>query len=234
MFIDSDDWLEKDMFEKMMQYSEETNFIICGYKKIFEENKIIYSEIEEKKINQNLAFEYFAERKLQGYACNKIFSLKIIKEKNIRFPNEISICEDLCFIIKYLEHVESIYCINECFYNYRIRNNSAVNDKNNVKKRISILDAYEMLINYYERKKIKSHYLKFWILKEVMCIKRMCKSHNDIINYNTRCKMIIKKYFNYHLFIEKNIKIKDKINIIATYFYTSLICLKNKLLSRNV
>lgn len=218
IFVDADDFLEKNMIEKMVKYYDEKKLIVCSYNIVNEnKRKIMKKQPIVRKISIQDTFEYLANRKMiQGYPWNKIFSSSIIKNNNLRFLKNISICEDLCFVAKYLTYIEEVIYIQEGLYNYRVRNDSALADKFNVDKRITVLDAYEYLIDLYENNKMNSSYLKYWILKEAINIKmRSSKlSHVEDI-YIEHCERIIDKQYN-NIIRGNEIKNRDKLNLIIS------------------
>lgn len=228
-FVDADDFLELDMLEKMLEEYEEKKLVVCSYNQIFEEKIKSFKESEKKNIfSVEDTLSFLANRKkIQGYPWNKMFSKNIIKEKKIEFPENISICEDLIFVVNYIKHVDEVVYINENLYNYRIRKNSAVNNFKNIDKRLTVIYAYEILIDLYNKKNVCNDYLKYWILKETMKIKRLCYKNNEE-RYKQYCNDIVKKYFNKDIFLKCKIEIKDKINLLLVYIITEFFCLYNK------
>lgn len=118
-FIDSDDWIEERYLESFFKYGSDCNFVSQGI--LFDDNKktwpfFIY---DDRVIESNYDF-YFSKNKIIENGCpvGKLFCLKIIRDKNIRFPEEISFHEDHVFVLRYLQHVHSIHLISESLYHY--------------------------------------------------------------------------------------------------------------------
>lgn len=132
-FVDSDDYIDKNMFKFMVDSAEKNNsdLVICNIERIFDNNKIVYdrflpedadiSDLEGKvKID-------FLENQKNGYACNKLYRRKIINENNIVFDETSSIREDLLFNLYYLDYVKSVSYVDKYLYYYINRKGSGIN-----------------------------------------------------------------------------------------------------------
>ena len=228
-FIDADDFLEKNMFENMINLYTDGYLVACTYN-VIENNKIKKNHRKkslcEDKFVEDItvhdALTFLANRKkIYGFTWNKIFSTEIIKQNKLKFIDSISICEDLCFVAEYILYVKGIKYIHDNLYNYRLREDSASFSKNNLKKRITILEAYNYLIQLYNENKIDTTYLEYWILREAMYIKEKYINSNTDDSYKKYCKKIIDTKF-YKLIKNKNLNVKDKIRIIIHMFLSKL------------
>lgn len=59
---------------------------------------------------------------LFGYTWNKIFKLDIIKEHNIKFTENLAICEDEIFTLDYCRYVNNLMVLNIPLYYYYSKN----------------------------------------------------------------------------------------------------------------
>ena len=185
-FVDPDDWVEEDFFEKVYKKFKETNAQVVQFDyKIYKEinKKFIkksFLESSKKYLRKNLkkaSFYTWQELRWKSlddiplYACDKIYSAKFIKDNNIKFaPNKHA--EDQIFTLSCLFKASKIGYINECFYNYRIRNNSSVNSVSNdyfcifdnvklVENLLKEQNLYDLLKNqykYYLLNTLSGHY----------------------------------------------------------------------------
>lgn len=126
-FIDSDDWIDKDMYKMMYEVARDNNSdsIICDMKMVDKEKElyikgITYSkykynrnEIEDKIFKELLSNSQF------NSMANKIYRTSIIKENNIRLDKNIYYAEDWLFNMEFFKISKNIFYINECFYYYR-------------------------------------------------------------------------------------------------------------------
>lgn len=127
MFVDSDDYIEETMIEKMVAAIETNNadLVIGGYTRFTDnsDDPRTYSKepsavFESKK---QLALLYTKPNtNMFGISIwGKLYRNDIIQNNNIRFKPEISYEEDCQFNIDYFEHIDRTVVINEVFYHYR-------------------------------------------------------------------------------------------------------------------
>lgn len=133
VFVDSDDIAEDNMVELMIQHIDSADFIMAGYKvwKMKEEKE---DEYKCPLFDGNIVcfcdeiIKYLSPPYLLG-PCFKMFKTKIIKQYDVKYPLDISYGEDAEFVLSYLEHVESICCLNDIVYTYRKCSNESLSSK---------------------------------------------------------------------------------------------------------
>lgn len=210
IFIDSDDFIEKNSIEKMIKDIEDFQMCIYGYWEKFKNCDIKH---EITKLNKNIDYKKaismsFERKYYGGYIWNKIFLTKIVRDNNIQFENDIYMCEDLLFIIKYMTKCTKIKLLSDCFYFYRIRKSSMVWNKNDVKFE-SIFKAYAKIYNILKIEKIPMENYNCALLINIFHHKKLFnnykKNNNIKINYN-------KIY--YKVLFSKKILLKEKIKLI--------------------
>lgn len=139
-FIDSDDWIELDMFEKMYQFYRDNkcDIVVCGIKEVNERGKIIN---KSSTFNGN-----FIDKEMlilnTNAAWNKLYDKKLFD--NIKFPIGLWY-EDLATIPLVAAISEKIGSINEYYYNYLYRDSSI--SRTYSSKIIDIISVFEILIN---------------------------------------------------------------------------------------
>jgi len=126
-FVDSDDYIEKDMYELLLSTIIETKsqVVVCNWFKGTESNWIENKNFPTKeKLTKTEALESF-------YWCmfswNKLFNRRVIE--NIRFLESCSCGEDTLFVFNIFIKLEQIYCINLPKYYYRINTNSILHSR---------------------------------------------------------------------------------------------------------
>lgn len=138
MFCDSDDVIEKDWCRSLYNlYTNNHNYVaVCGFNIInYRNNKsenIFKIFNKDKKINYLKVKDFYElyDKNLLNYPWNKIYDAKIIKENKIKFEENITLGEDLLFNLKYFEFVKGdIVVLNECKYNYILRDNESLDNK---------------------------------------------------------------------------------------------------------
>ena len=128
-FIDSDDTLELEAFEVLINEISNNNLDLIMFGMKFDyyiQGRLVKSDI--KVIENNLMFkdgniknEFFNlyNSNYLSSSCNKLIRLDLIKNNNIRFNEKLTIYEDLEFVIRTLFSTRRIMATKEWFYNYR-------------------------------------------------------------------------------------------------------------------
>lgn len=127
MFVDSDDQMLPGMIQRMYSYSDNKfGMVVCGYeKKTNNKDKISYifnENVSESHIDKKDVVLIY-KKGLLNSPCNKLYNMKLIKEKKIKFETWCSMGEDLIFNMKYISLMSGdIIIINEMLYLYNFEN----------------------------------------------------------------------------------------------------------------
>lgn len=126
-FIDSDDYIEQDMFEKMYNAIERDNadIVTCGFKICDHKGTIkSYGQINNNEcINTKQAIKQILSGKIHGYAWNKLYKTNLFKDNNIKYP-ENRLYEDIITSYNLVRASGKICVLNDALYNYVQHNNS--------------------------------------------------------------------------------------------------------------
>lgn len=125
-FVDSDDYIAKEMVEKLVNNIDETgaDLVICGCVELHPDHTYeLLPEIEKTVNVRDLKNEYpnIFEKFLLNSPCNKLYK---VNKVTTGFPEEISLGEDLIFNLKYVRGIEKISFLPEVFYYYEIHDQS--------------------------------------------------------------------------------------------------------------
>ena len=131
---DPDDWVEPDMLEELYRKAkeEDADMVICDF---YEErkNKTVYIRQRPSSLDhETVLCELFQQ--LHGSCWNKLVRRACYKESEVRFPEELSYCEDLFVNTCLLSEDIKIAYLNKAFYHYDqyINTNSLVHRPLNV------------------------------------------------------------------------------------------------------
>ena len=202
MFVDSDDWIELDACERLIEIITKENLevlIFNHYKEVTNSSKkhkkYRLNNIEGKELNYCLQAKILSNSiKIQGFdiegigfTWNKIISKKII---NIKFPFEKkqAINEDIVFYYNLFEQAQKIGICNEYLYHYRILANSATRKYN--KDYLNICDEFYKKINQLRKNHINDKYFEESF--NIRIINNFCNALNVYIN-NKKQKMSFKQ-----------------------------------------
>ena len=149
-FLDSDDILPNDAFEKLVQ--KDADLVIGSIAEVDEsgESNGIFQLLPDQELSRSQALEaLFNESQwgYQGYLCNKLYRYSIIKDCDIRFETNIKYSEDRLFLTKYLLSCSKIIMCSSIVYFYRQQKNSALakTRRNFEPAVLTELDAFEMM-----------------------------------------------------------------------------------------
>ncbi|MDO4291744.1 MAG: glycosyltransferase family 2 protein [Eubacteriales bacterium] len=135
MFVDADDWLECEAVEAAAaEMVSGGDFCFCNhylhYKETKKEGPWLYiSTITKEEWYCAVISGWKGDFCLGNYIRaigGKLFDLRIIRENEIQFREDLYIGEDALFILQYLRFVKAPRALARASYNYRITEDSAV------------------------------------------------------------------------------------------------------------
>lgn len=138
MFLDSDDWIESNMVEKMYNHIsryDDIDMVMCGCCLEFssKEKNILDIKLKNKTYNSLeeylKEFSYYRDKGVFGYSVNKIFRSSIIKNNQVLFK-KYSIAEDLFFLYDLLPYCNKIKVIEDSLYHYMHENQHSLSKSN--------------------------------------------------------------------------------------------------------
>lgn len=146
-FVDSDDWVDKDYFEKLYlaakKYDSDIaagDFIRCGKriksKKLQYTNEAFYTNITDKI--------QYAEIPKYNYIWNKIYKRDSLLKLNMPFP-EGRVYEDVYWLVRVVYGLNGFVTVPETYYNYRKNSGSTVTLKSAKVMKDCIYSEKEML-----------------------------------------------------------------------------------------
>ncbi len=156
-FLDSDDYVDLDYYEKLYTTAIEHNAeisaagIIRKYSETKEKYRIKYDTVEETTD----VVEMFELSNIKRYpSCwNRIYKKELIDRTNLRF-NEGKCYEDAAFSIRALNNCKKFVTVPKVIYYYIVNNNSIVKTKLTEKKKADKLFAERDRLKY-----VKDHHI---------------------------------------------------------------------------
>lgn len=155
-FVDSDDYIEKNMYEEIFNILKDSPFdiVACDVNLVYEGSEKIntissgYNEniIDRKKIKDSMASFY-------PTVWNKVYKKEILQD--IFFLKGVWY-EDLEFMLRVYPNVNSIGVVKKPLYNYLQRKNSITYTYNN--KLYDIINNMESVLKYYKDHDIYEDY----------------------------------------------------------------------------
>lgn len=165
-FLDSDDYVEKDMYEKMytLAKKENSDMVQCNfYWEYIEEQKRKLGDLEEYQNKKEMIVKGRVE------AWNKLIRREVLENPDIRFPKGLRY-EDVEFTYKLVPFINKVSFIKEPFVHYVQRGNSISNSQN--ERTGEIFDILDNVIKFYKEKNIYEEYkneLEYIYAKTLFC-----------------------------------------------------------------
>ena len=149
--IDSDDYIELDMYEKMVNSLEKYNVDIvqCLFRNVFVNDSFdrkykIKSNYPKVLTSKRFLKEYLYDWKYAIFA-NKVFKSSLLKD--IRFPVGRKI-DDEFFTYKLVCNAKKVVNIDNILYNYRMRKTSVMNENDTDRLIYDRIDCFIERYNY--------------------------------------------------------------------------------------
>lgn len=128
-FVDSDDWIEPEMYEQMLKeiQSRKTDIVFCRYAYCEENGKTIsyLKECKEAFVSSEDLLSSLFEKPLVtgGVVWNTLMCKKTVCE--IRFVQELPMKEDVVFLFDAFSKCHNGYFLAGVYYNFRQQTDSA-------------------------------------------------------------------------------------------------------------
>lgn len=150
-FCDSDDWVEPDMYEKLLNAATKysCDIVGTGYWEHNKNNKkkcIFYHYTDDRSII--LSPYYFGG--IYGALWNKLIKKEFFDKNSEDMWKGITMWEDSCMLIPLRLNSSKTIFINECLYHYNINENS-MTTKFSVKKVNDAIEATKRLEQYFKK-----------------------------------------------------------------------------------
>lgn len=166
-FMDSDDTLERTMFQDLLTASDEYDVICSGVTKHYIGEKIHRKVMRPTATATKSEGEFCEYLKLLSvdenqdvifnYLWNKLFRSSVINNNKIRFDECIKLGEDFIFICEVLKTTARIHTVEKEYYHYFVRGTTSLVgmfDSNELQRRKLVFNT---LIDLYKRYNLLEH-----------------------------------------------------------------------------
>lgn len=154
MFADSDDWVESNYVESMVNTIEasEKDIVYCDYYESFKD--------QDKYVKQDYGEEHLEcicsmlIRAMHGSTCNKIFRRKILLQSNLTFVDGADLFEDVGWNVRLFAYTNRIGYLPLAFYHY-----IQYNDNSIIKSMSSAVFSRKRALQRLENVRVACEYL---------------------------------------------------------------------------
>ncbi len=150
-FVDPDDWIEENMYEKLLEgiRGKSGTLVYCNHDFVRESGEIALHNIDNCPLEMNkqqfVKHMLSAEGVIGGTVCNALFAKSLIEKE---FEESLEIGEDAVFIANYLQNVNEVQVIKQALYHVFERSDSAT--RKNPEKVSRIVGVKYKLMKMYE------------------------------------------------------------------------------------
>lgn len=148
-FVDSDDWIEPEMYSSLIQKISESgkNIALCSYYavEISGERYECRCVVDKEVLDKDDYFRFIVLGGDGGYIWNRLYDADILKE--VRFDEDIWYSEDLLFNFKTAQKSNGAAILDKIEYNYvqkRIREQAWIMDDHS----FDSMTAFEIMLSY--------------------------------------------------------------------------------------
>jgi len=132
-FVDSDDWVSCDFFEKLYNAAlkYEADIAAAGIIRATDKHEKMFLEFKKETVTNNTDKKFeICDIPDKSYTCNKIYRLSKIREFNLKFKNNVTY-EDIIFTPEAVHKLGTLVTVPDTYYFYYKRQGSITNTKSN-------------------------------------------------------------------------------------------------------
>lgn len=201
-FVDSDDWIEKDMYEELYRLAvqNDADMVTCGF--FLEGN---YTTTHLDTVPQGLYTDenmfylrdraiYNLEKRSSGVKaslCYKLFKKELIQSAQGKIPNGITMADDKMCLLTALLECRSVYVYHKPFYHYRIRANSIVHTGSEAYL-LKVYEVYRYLKELYGHRLFTKEMRK---QAEIYITELLYKGINTLLGFENKNLLWIDPYW---------------------------------------
>lgn len=193
-YVDSDDFIEKDMYKKLYNKAKEKDYdiVVCGNYNVSEDYQNKNVDVFINNYNTDLENIFFGKMAV----WNKIYKRDILIKNKLEFKEKVWY-EDLAFSVKAIMNSNTFAFIDEPLYDYLIREGSTMNNSN-VQRNLEILDAFNDILSYIKHNKKEEYFSKieFLAIDHIYIISAIVRVLKADADKNIK-KETIEKLINY-------------------------------------
>ena len=213
-FVDSDDWIERDAYEKQMNYIKETKADICVMGFIIEENNGFVCPLKKEKaqlLDVKTGLENLISGEIYTWSIwDKIYKRKIIND--VLFLDSIVNGEDFLFNWRSFHRADKVAYLPINGYHYVQRRGSITNSFS--RDKLTVLEVFNIILEESENDKVICDIVKdkYFSVLIGLFINYSCSSNYSCWGYEFRellsAKTFLRTNWKRILLSKNNLKAK--------------------------
>ena len=237
-FVDSDDFVDATMYEKLLNSILEngSDIAMCGFVNIYEDGtkeKVVETNLNN--VTSSNIFNFYVLNNtykkedaicidgIMAFVCRVLYSKDIINEQY--FNENIKYCEDLLFNVKVINKETKISIVNEGLYYYYQRGDSAIHKINerNILAKLDYLDEITPIL----KQKLDSEFYSIFqfAIYKIIYLDLLRSGSKEL--YNKYIKKLNQKKLNskqnYKIFKSQQTGLKNKFLAFLIYHNSSML-----------
>ena len=220
-FCDCDDWLEPDMYQKLVHAIEcnKVDLAACGYSFEYDNHREIpvnKKPVKDGMFSRTSLFEYVYKRDsykaVTSWIWCKLFKREILvyNGKLLLFDENVRFGADLLFFIMAASNIESACYVQEPLYHYYQRSTST-SHTSNLDIAYDIVDVYIRMIKWCQAKNIETDiipWLQRFTVYRASLVAEQAIEKKDSFMLN-KCQKVMKRYKD--VYIETNMEYPERL-----------------------
>ncbi len=230
-FVDSDDYVESKMYEALYQKAELENadITICGFTQVRVNGNAQVNDIDLSIdwSKENVIKNYFRQgiiKELMYSPWNKLYKKSLVND--LRFSEKYHMGEDILFVFECIERMNKLSCVKGSFYNYVMRENSAMTSSFS-KKRLDYIYAIREIQNAcFEKYPYAVSEVNLWVYRHVLNTLRqiiVAKKRKEYQWFYNENKIYLRKNIKLH---KKQLSLNQRIDYFLITRFPCLLRLK--------
>lgn len=201
-YVDSDDWIEPDMYEKLYAIAEQykVDLVTSGYFLEGNYTTVHLDTVEQGEYRGNNYSNFLEkiiyrldkkETGVRASLCCKLFLKEKFQAIQNIIPEQLTISEDKMCLLAYALECDSVYVHREAYYHYRINNNSMVHTEN-PNYLLAVNEVYQFLCGLYSHSRFTK---EMRIQAEIYVTELIFKGINTFLGFQNRNMLWIDPYW---------------------------------------
>ena len=122
---DSDDWVDRNMYERLYERAKETeaDIVGCNIYHEYSDNRYIFQQQYAKSVNENI--KRLINGEIHPSLCTSLIRTELITNHNITFPEGLNMGEDLFYNLQAFLYANKIIGMDFAPYHYRHTDHSS-------------------------------------------------------------------------------------------------------------
>lgn len=245
-FIDADDFITDQYLESMIFKCEKENLdlVTCGYIDVSKYGKVELNDFfDQYNANSKEEFIKCILSGVGGTLWGKLFKREIIVDNNLLLDEELFMCEDLIFVLKYIFLCNSFNSIKDNLYVYNRLNARSISSNINFTYYENLLLVIKKIENILIEEKINEKFIADIISERIidLSIKFIYLQSNSKISKRERVeniKIILSNNYLIRYIDKKNgtnfrnavyISLINKKKVKLLYYYSLILCSLQKI-----